>query len=79
MMEIRKLVTIVEETMMEMGKTLAKPVRRAAAAAVIKNPFAGKYQEDLQELIDIGEELGSLLAPRAREDRKSTRLNSSHT
>jgi len=66
-MEIRKLVTIVEETMMEMGKGLPKPAKKAAAVAVIKNPFAGKYQEDLQELIDIGEELGGLLAPRARD------------
>jgi len=66
-MEIRKLVTIVEETKTEMGKTLPKPTRKAAAVAVIKNPFAGKYQEDLQELIDIGEELGGLLAPRARD------------
>lgn len=66
-MEIRKLVTIVEETRTEMGKTLSKPTRKAAAIAVIKNPFARKYQEDLQELIDIGEELGALLAPRARD------------
>lgn len=66
-MEIRKLITIVEETKMEMGKALPKPTRKAAAVAVIKNPFAGKYQEDLQELIDIGEELGGLLAPRARD------------
>ena len=66
-MEIRKLVTIVEEARMEMGKNLPKPNRRAAAIAVIKNPFAGKYQEDLQELIDIGEELGALLAPMARD------------
>lgn len=66
-MEIRKLVTIVEETRTEMGKTLPKPTQKAAAVAVIKNPFAGKYQEDLQELIDIGEELGGLLAPRARD------------
>jgi hypothetical protein len=66
-MEIRKLVTIVEETMMEMGKSLPKPTRKAAAVAVIKNPFAEKYQEDLQQLIDIGEELGGLLAPRARD------------
>ncbi|MDH5695593.1 MAG: amino acid synthesis family protein [Dehalococcoidia bacterium] len=66
-MEIRKLVTTVEEIKMEMGKNLPKPIRRAAAVAVIKNPFAGKYQEDLQELIDIGEELGSLLGPRARD------------
>lgn len=66
-MEIRKLVTIVEETTMEMGKKLASPTRKAAAVAVIKNPFAGKYQEDLEQLIDIGEELGGLLAPRARD------------
>ena len=66
-MEIRKLITTVEEIKMEMGKNLPKPIRRAAAVAVIKNPFAGKYQEDLQELIDIGEELGSLLGPRARD------------
>ncbi len=66
-MEIRKLVTIVEEARMEMGKNLPRPNKRAAAIAVIKNPFAGKYQEDLQELIDIGEELGALLAPMARD------------
>ncbi len=66
-MEIRKLVTIVEEVRTEMGKNLPKPNRRAAAIAVIKNPFAGKYQEDLQELIDIGEELGAILAPKARD------------
>ena len=66
-MEVRKLVTIVEETSIEMGKTLSKATRKAAALAVIKNPFAGKYQEDLQGLIDIGEELGALLAARARD------------
>ena len=36
-----------------------------AAIAVIANPFAGKYQEDLTELIEVGEELGHLLAERA--------------
>ena len=66
-MEIRKLVTIVEEVRVEMGQNLSKPVQRAAAVVVIKNPFAGKYQEDLQELIDIGGELGGFLAERARD------------
>lgn len=66
-MEIRKLVTIVEEVRVEMGKNLSKPIRRAAAVVVIKNPFAGKYQEDLQELMDIGGELGGFLATRARD------------
>src|SRR5205085_6569915 len=62
---IRKIVTVVEETHLEMGKTIAPPTRRAAAIAVIENPFAGRYVEDLTPLIDIGEELGGLLAQRA--------------
>ena len=70
-MEIRKFVTIVDETRMEMGKHLPKPVRKAAAVAVIKNPFPGRYQEDLGELIDIGEDLGALLAARAMDALKA--------
>jgi hypothetical protein len=62
---IRKIVTFVEETHSEMGKEVNPPTRRAAAAAVIENPFAGRYVEDLAELMDIGEELGALLAERA--------------
>src|ERR1700728_1826683 len=62
---IRKIVTVVEETLLEMGQTVSPPTRRAAAIAVIENPFAGKYAEDLTPLIEIGEELGELLAKRA--------------
>ncbi len=58
---IRKIVTIVEETMREMDRPVDPPTRRAAAIAVIANPFAGSYQEDLEELVAIGEELGGLL------------------
>jgi hypothetical protein len=63
--KIRKIVTFVEETRTEMGKDVNPPTRRAAAAAVIENPFAGKYVEDLSELMEIGEELGTLLTERA--------------
>jgi hypothetical protein len=63
--KIRKIVTIVEETMLEMGHAVTPPTRRAAAIAVIENPYAGKYVEDLALLMDIGEELGGLLAARA--------------
>ena len=63
--KIRKIATFVEETRTEMGRPVSPPTRRAAAAAVIENPFAGKYVEDLTELMEIGEELGSLLADRA--------------
>jgi hypothetical protein len=62
---IRKIVTVVEETRLEMGKTVNPPTRRAAAIAVIENPFAGKYVEDLSPLIEIGEELGELLSKKA--------------
>ena len=62
---IRKLVTFVEETRLEMGRPVDPPTRRAAAVAVIENPFAGRYVEDLSELIEIGEELGRLLTERA--------------
>jgi hypothetical protein len=63
--KIRKIVTIVEETDQELGHEVKPPTRRAAAVAVIENPFAGRYVEDLAELIDIGEELGGVLSERA--------------
>ena len=63
--KIRKLVTVVEETRVEMDRAVEPPTRRAAAIAVIENPFAGRYVEDLSPLIEVGEELGALLAARA--------------
>ncbi len=45
----------------------ARRHKRAVAVAVIANPFAGKYVEDLTPLMDIGEELGALLAAKAVE------------
>jgi Amino acid synthesis len=63
--KIRKLVTFLEETRREMEREVSPPVRRAAAVAVIANPCAGRFVEDLSELIDIGEELGALLSARA--------------
>jgi Amino acid synthesis len=62
---IRKLVTFVEETREEGGRAVDPPTRRAAAVAVIANPCAGRFVEDLSELMDIGEELGGLLAEKA--------------
>ena len=59
--KIRKIVTVVEDTFEEGGQEILPPTRRAAAIAVIENPFAGRYQGDLETLMAIGEELGSLL------------------
>ena len=58
---IRKIVVQVDETWQEMGRTVSPPTRRALAMAVIANPYAGRFSENLDELIAIGEELGALL------------------
>src|SRR5687768_16776100 len=65
--KLRKLVVTVEETHREMGKGVAPPTRKAAAIAVIENPFAGRFADNLDTLIDIGEELGDVLGRRAVE------------
>lgn len=62
--KIRKLIVEVEETRMEMGKAVTPSVRKALAMAVIENPYAGRYVENLDELVAIGEELGGLLGER---------------
>jgi hypothetical protein len=61
---IRKLIVQVDETRLEMGRQIQPPTRRAVAIAVIANPFAGRYAENLDELSDIGAELGKLLGER---------------
>lgn len=62
---IRKLVTVVEETHTEEDRAVAPPTRKAAAIAVIANPYAGRWAEDLTALVEIGAELGALLGARA--------------
>ena len=64
-LNIRKIVTVVDETHSEMGQEIAPPSRRAAAIAIIENPYAGQYAEDLETLMQFGEELGGLLGRKA--------------
>ncbi len=59
--KIRKIAIFVEETHREAGQRIDPPTRKAVAAAVIENPFAGEFVEDLGALMDIGAELGGLL------------------
>lgn len=58
---IRKLVVQVDEIHIEMGRAIEPATRRAVAMAVIANPFAGRYAENLEDLSTISEELGQLL------------------
>lgn len=64
-MDVRRYYLVVEETHEEGGRALAKPLKRAAAAAVIRNPYAGEYADDLTLLVNLGEELGKALGERA--------------
>ena len=62
---IRKILIVVEETHREGGHDVHPATRKAAAIAVIANPFAGRYVDDLATLVTIGETLGDLLGNRA--------------
>jgi hypothetical protein len=68
MQGLRKIVTVVEDVHEEGGRVVDPPVRMVAAGAVIANPFAGRYVEDLEPLIDqYCEPLGTMLTERALE------------
>ena len=62
--DIRKIIVQVDEIRIEMGQAVNPPTRRALAMAVIANPYAGAYAENLDQLVAIGEELGGLLGAR---------------
>jgi hypothetical protein len=62
---IRKLIVVVEQTLEEAGQSVTPPVRKAAAIAVISNPFAGQFEANLDALIETGLSLGSELGRRA--------------
>lgn len=55
---IRKTLLLVEDTFHDGGPVLARPIRRAAAVAVIANPFAGRYVPDLQRFMEKLKPLG---------------------
>ncbi len=58
MLHIRKSLTLREKLVSEMGHSVDRPIVRAAAMAVISNPFAGRYVDDLSELFEAGRTLG---------------------
>ena len=60
-MDIRKTLTIVETTYADGTGKACKPITRVVALAVVRNPCAGRYVEDLMPLFDIGGALGEKL------------------
>ncbi|TKB24982.1 MAG: amino acid synthesis family protein, partial [Mesorhizobium sp.] len=61
---IRKVAVLTEEIFHDGGPAAKEPRLRAAALAVVKNPFAGRYVEDLQGAMEDLKPLGLLLSDR---------------
>src|SRR6201989_2097607 len=63
MIEIRRTITLRETIFSELGVEANRPVTRAVGMAVIRNPFAGQFVEDLRPLFEAGAMLGERLMP----------------
>ncbi|HEY7365122.1 MAG TPA: amino acid synthesis family protein [Methylomirabilota bacterium] len=63
-MDVRKILMTTEEILAETRQRLPRPIHRAAGIAVIANPYAGRYVEDLSALFEVGASLGELLMKR---------------
>lgn len=61
---IRKIVTLVEDGLIEAGIPVDPDYRKVAVAAAVSNPYAGRFSEDLSEILDSSVELADLLARR---------------
>ncbi|PZO75695.1 MAG: hypothetical protein DI629_16725 [Mesorhizobium amorphae] len=61
---VRKFVTVVDEVFHEGGPVSDNPPRRGAVMAVIENPFAGRYVEDIQPFMEELKPLGLEMAKR---------------
>ena len=63
MTDIRKIVTWREVTFSELRTLSPRPIVRAVGIGVIRNPFAGRFAEDLRPLYEAGAALGERLMP----------------
>ena len=62
--EVRRCQTSVEEILHEGGPPPEQPLLVGSVAAVIENPFAGRYVEELQPFMDELKPLGLAMAER---------------
>ncbi|XID91425.1 amino acid synthesis family protein [Paenibacillaceae bacterium WGS1546] len=67
MLEIRKHFTVIEEINSEKGKTDGSPLRKVGVVAIVKNPYAGAYQEDLNPLIEESKAIAEFVTSKAVE------------
>ena len=64
LIQVRKYLTITEEILHERGPIPDQARMRAAAIAVIKNPFAGRYEEDILPMMDALKPMGLEMSQR---------------
>lgn len=75
-LEVRRLLSFIDQKDFEAGKRHAEPLRRVAVVAVVANPYAGQYVEDLSEMIAASVEVGELMAKAAVEAMGSYKIES---
>lgn len=56
--DVRKIVLFTDEIYHDGGPRIDKPLRRGAVAAVVKNPFAGRYEPDIMPYMEKLKPLG---------------------
>lgn len=61
-LRIRRIFTLVEERRVEAGRVAEVPLRKVAGVAVLENPYAGRYVEDLRPMIEASVALGQAMA-----------------
>jgi Amino acid synthesis len=57
-MQIRRIVTFFDEVRSEAGQAAERPLRKSAVVAIVDNPFAGRYAEDLNTLVEASDDIG---------------------
>lgn len=62
MIEIRRVFTQVEDILHEFGPVASEPLRRGAIGAVLRNPYAGRYVEDILPMMDALQPVGLQMA-----------------
>ena len=66
MIDIRRILTHVEQIHHEFGPVAATPLLRGAIGVVLTNPFAGRYEPDLLPMMNALQPLGIDMAERLR-------------
>ena len=66
-LNVRKWVTQVEDVLADGQKDTRRPTRKVVLAAIVTNPYAGRWSEDLSELVDAGEVLAEIFMTRGME------------